>query len=83
MVEIDTRESMWGKTLSELDFRERFELTIIAIKTRVPVVDDLGQTTFREEKNLLPTGSDLLRKGDILVVIGTPARTREFLALWQ
>ncbi len=83
MVELDARESLWGKTLAELDFRTRFELTVIAIKKRVPIVDQLGETGFREEVNRLPTGSDVIEEGDIIVVIGTPSRAQEFLGLWS
>lgn len=82
-IEVDARESVWGKTLGELDFRSRYELTVIAIKKQIPYVDRLGNNAYRVESNMLPTGADVIEKGDILVLIGTESRAREFLGLWQ
>lgn len=83
LVEIDARESTWGRTLSDLDFRTRYELAVIAIRKRVPFVDKMGESSYRSETNMLPTGADIVERGDILAVLGTEARVREFLDLWQ
>ncbi|MBT9559688.1 MAG: TrkA family potassium uptake protein [Myxococcales bacterium] len=81
LVEVDAMEPLIGKTLGELDLRRRMELTVIAIKSRAPWVDDLGESRFRVQSNLNPGADDRVEKGDTLVVIGTPARIREFLEL--
>jgi trk system potassium uptake protein TrkA len=46
-----------GKTLKEVDFRARFGVNIMAIKTG-------------EEFNIAPRAEDSIKKGDILVIIG-------------
>ena len=81
LVEVDAREPLWGKTLGELDFRDRFALNLIALKKRIPVIDSYGDSGYKVDTNLLPTGADTIEKGDILVVIGTEVRVREFLEL--
>lgn len=46
-----------GKTLKEVDFRARFGVNIMAIKTG-------------EEFNIAPRAEDSIKKGDVLVIIG-------------
>jgi len=46
-----------GKTLKEVDFRARFGVNVMAIKTG-------------EEFNIAPRAEDSIKKGDILVIIG-------------
>jgi trk system potassium uptake protein TrkA len=81
MAEIDTREPLWGKTIGELDFRARFELNVIAVKKRRPYVDEFGESRYTVETNLLPSGTDAVDEGDILVVIGRENRINDFLTL--
>jgi len=81
LVEIDSKESLWNKTIGELDFRGRFELNVIAIKKRQAYVDELGESRYSVDTNLLPSGTDIIDEGDILVVIGTEARINDFLTL--
>ena len=81
LAEVDAREPLWGKSLSELDFRGRFGLHLIAIKTRRPIVDQFGENTFEEEVNGLPLGEDIIEEGAILVVVGAEGRVRDFLEL--
>ena len=81
LLEIEARESLWGKTLKELDFRSRFELTIIALRKRVPYVDRTGASSYRIETNLFPGPPDVVEEGDVVALVGTEARIREFLEL--
>jgi trk system potassium uptake protein TrkA len=81
LAEVDARKPLWGKSLSDLDFRGRFGLHVIALKTRRPAVDQFGENTFKVEVNPLPSGSDVIEEGDILVVVGMESRVREFLEL--
>jgi len=46
-----------GKTLKEVDFRARFGVNVMAIKTG-------------EEFNIAPRAEDSIKKGDVLVIIG-------------
>lgn len=79
LVEVDARQPLWGKSLKELDFRGRYELTVIAIKRRQPFVDAVGGSAFRVDINMSPGPTDTVEKGDVLVIIGTRSRVQEFL----
>jgi trk system potassium uptake protein TrkA len=81
LVEVDARRPLWGKTIGELDFRNRFELNVLAIKKRRPYVDQFGESAYTIETNLLPSGSDGIDEGDILVVAGSDTHVREFLEI--
>ena len=83
VVEIDAKESIWGQSLSQLDFRTRNELMVIAIQKSRPYVNKRGETAYRTEMITLPTGSDLVEEGDVLTLVGTEVRVRELLELWQ
>jgi trk system potassium uptake protein TrkA len=78
VVEMEATEGLWGKTLQELDFRARFRLNVIAIRRRSAVLGPHGETEYREEINDLPSGGDLIRKGDILVVLGSDRNLARF-----
>jgi trk system potassium uptake protein len=57
IVELQATEEMIGKTLRQLEFRARYGITVMAIKTG-------------ERINATPMSEDVIREGDILVVIG-------------
>jgi trk system potassium uptake protein TrkA len=70
LVEIDVPRNLYGKTLAEAELRQRYNINIVAIKNRIPDVDDRGRRTFREEIQLVPKPSDILKEGDVLIVAG-------------
>jgi len=70
IVELEASAELWGKSLQELDFRARFKLNVIAIRKRRLRVGVGGESVVDNEINDLPAGSDLIDKGDILVVLG-------------
>ena len=57
MMELDALPEWWGKTLSELDLRARYDINVIGIKNK---------GTF----NFNPTANEEIDRDDILVVIG-------------
>lgn len=57
--EIPVPEALLGKSLAECEFRRRFNLEVVLIKTR-----------FGRGPSVLPSAGRVLAKGDILVVIG-------------
>ncbi len=59
-----------GKTLTELDLRAKFGLNVIAIKS--------AQAT-----NISPSGEDMLKAGDIVVVIGESGRLNRIDDLYE
>jgi len=71
VVDIEAHQSLWGKTLAELDFRNRYMLNVIAIRRRRADVGPHGEIRFEVETNGLPSGTDRIEKGDVLVVLGS------------
>ncbi|OJW72082.1 MAG: potassium transporter Trk [Candidatus Amoebophilus sp. 36-38] len=60
VVEISTSEKMIGKSLQELEIRKKYGCTVIAIKKQ-----DV------QAVNVSPQATDMIQKGDLLVIIGT------------
>lgn len=70
ILEITVPPSFTGKTLKELAIRTRYKVNVIAIKKKVPYINDAGESDFKEEINLAPDGEVEISVGDVLVVIG-------------
>ncbi|MGQ9707509.1 MAG: potassium channel family protein [bacterium] len=70
LVEMNAPQHMIGKKLGQLDIRRRFNINIIAIKKRVPVITPEGESGFKEQINDLPGPEDIIEPDDILVVVG-------------
>ncbi len=59
-----------GKTLSDLKFRTKYGINVIAIKRKVPEVNESGKTILKEEVIIGPGGDEEIKDGDILFVLG-------------
>lgn len=70
LVEVDVPRHLAGKTVEEAQLRQRAHVNIVAIKKRVPEVDERGRPTFREEVVLVPKPADVLNEGDLLILAG-------------
>jgi len=71
VAEVITPPSFVGKSLLELDLRNRYRVNLIAIKRREPDVNDQGERITREVINDIPQSTDVLHEGDLLVLVGT------------
>jgi trk system potassium uptake protein TrkA len=67
IIELPAPEEFCGKTLRELQLRNRFGLTLIAIKRRPPGGGD-------ETTNVAPTAEDRIEQGDVLSLLGSNDR---------
>lgn len=72
-VELPTPAPFLGQTLRQLELRPKYGLTLIAIKRR----DGDGN----EVTNVAPSAEELLRKDDILVLLGSNAKLADFSKL--
>ncbi|MBM3306903.1 MAG: TrkA family potassium uptake protein [Candidatus Eisenbacteria bacterium] len=68
---IETTESMWGKTLASLSFRQRYGLNVISVIKASDVPESLSQ---------LPDPKATLEKGDVLLVDGPEDAIERFAA---
>jgi trk system potassium uptake protein TrkA len=81
VVEVEADPSFFGRTIQDLNFRQKYRLNIIAIKSR----DDAGSASARgsgsDRVNKLPRPDDIVMEGDVFVLIGDSEMVRTFLEL--
>jgi trk system potassium uptake protein TrkA len=56
--------------LQELGVRTKYNVTIIGIKRKTPIIDDSGETDTKEEIIFLPSPDEEILEGDVLIVAG-------------
>jgi trk system potassium uptake protein TrkA len=78
IIEMQPLRDMAGKKLSELDVRRKYRVNIVAIKKRIPVINEDGESTFEEKTNDVPGPDDRIEAGDVLVVVGADAELERF-----
>ena len=67
MVELISPKEFIGKSLREIDVRAKFGVTVIAVKRKIP---SASKKEEEEIVNISPQAEDIIKKGDILVVLG-------------
>jgi trk system potassium uptake protein TrkA len=70
ILEIIAPKKFCDKTLGELKLREKFGISVIAIKRKVPYTKPDGSPDFKEEIIVGPSGADEILQGDVLVILG-------------
>lgn len=67
IVELIAPKEFIGKSLREIDVRAKFGVTVIALKRHIP---SASKEEEEEIVNVSPKAGDIVKKGDILVVLG-------------
>ena len=67
IVELIPPKEFIGKSLREIDVRAKFGVTVIAMKRKIP---SASKKEEEEIVNVSPQAGDIIKKGDILVVLG-------------
>ena len=70
LAEVKVKPEFVGKTLGELDLRQAYGVNVVAIKSREAVREAHGPERIETRVNDLPDADDVIREGDVLVVIG-------------
>ncbi len=70
IVEMVVPKKFANKTLTELNLREKYHVSVIAIKRKLPYSNPDGTTDFREEVIIGPGGADETISGDVLILLG-------------
>ncbi|MDR2708809.1 MAG: TrkA family potassium uptake protein [Elusimicrobiota bacterium] len=78
LMEIVAPSDFWDKTLKELDIRNKFELTVIAVRSAVPTISADGQNDIKEKITMVPGSEYKVKQGDVLVVIGAVEALEKF-----
>ena len=68
LTEVEAPESLWGRTLHELELPSRFSIVVSGIRRR----------QGEEMLATIPDPSVPIREGDILMVVGTETNTKQF-----
>jgi trk system potassium uptake protein TrkA len=71
LVEVVAPKEIWGKTIKNSGVRSNYGVNIIAMRKRIPIINDDGQSDIKEEVNMMPGPDDEINQNDILVVIGS------------
>ena len=78
IAEIKIPQAFIGKNIREINPREKFNINIVAIKKKIPQINELGERTFGELIEDVPSPNKALEEEDILLVVGTDENIRKF-----
>jgi len=78
IAEIKIPEKYVGKTLLQLNTKKNNNVNIVGIKRYFPDITEEGERTFREEFNDVPSPTEKLQEGDILLVAGSDSNIEKF-----
>lgn len=70
LIEVSVPKKFVGKSLKQLNLRQQYHINVVAIKRKIPILKDNGETDFREEVDMLPGAETELSEGDVLYLIG-------------
>ncbi len=74
MVDFAVPDEFVGKTLKELNLRARFGINIIAVKRRIPAINERGENIVKVTLNDLPSPDEKITADDVLVAVGSDAK---------
>ena len=60
----------WGQKIIQTGIRRDFNIMIIGIERKLPEVNDQGEVVTRSKFISIPGPNDLLKQGDIIMVVG-------------
>jgi len=83
IVELIPPREFIDKTLRELDVRKKYSLNVIAVKRNLRVVNKEGEAVEEAKINISPEPVDVIREGDLLIVVGANAKIEEFKKKWK
>jgi trk system potassium uptake protein TrkA len=78
IAEVVAPKAFIGKTIREINPREKFNINVVAIKKKVPQISDQGERTFEEAIETVPSPDTPIEEGDIFLVVGTDDNLRKF-----
>jgi len=70
IIEIAAPRQFFGKTLNEIQLRQKYGVTLIAIKRKIPIVTDKGTPDFKEDIIISPSIDEELAEGDVITLLG-------------
>ena len=80
LAEVQAKGHFVGKTLQELDMRNTYGVNVVAIQSTETVAAEDGRERSYVSMNDLPSAGDLIKEGDILMVIGSDEKIKALQA---
>ncbi|MDY6913183.1 MAG: TrkA family potassium uptake protein [Planctomycetota bacterium] len=71
LVQIAAPESFFNKTLTDLDIRRKHQVNVVAIRRTAEETDADGQIRTRQFVISVPMADSVIKKGDVLLLIGS------------
>jgi trk system potassium uptake protein TrkA len=71
IIEMVVPKKFASKTLNDLKLREKYRVSVIAIRRKLPYSKPDGTTDFKEDVIISPGGVDEIISGDVLIMLGT------------
>ncbi|MBN1294258.1 MAG: TrkA family potassium uptake protein [Candidatus Latescibacteria bacterium] len=78
--QVEARPEFYNKTLIELDFRRNFGLLVVGIQRKKANVTESGEVYMETENISLPSATEAIKQGDILVLVGMKADIETFIS---
>ena len=78
IAEITIPKSFLGKTIREIDPRKKFNINIVAIKKKVPSINERGERIFEEKIENVPSPDAPLEEKDVLLIVGNEKDINKF-----
>lgn len=81
LVEMETPRSFIGKSLQDLDLRNKYNVLCVAIQRKVPSIDDKGHSLMKNTIHPAPDPHDKIHENDTLVLAGSEPGIEKMLVL--
>lgn len=78
LAEIQIPDAYVGKTLRQINAREKLKVNIVALKHLVPAIDDQGERTLTETIDNVPSPDEALSEDTVLLVTGADRDIEKF-----
>lgn len=70
LVEMKISKKLAGKTLVETKLRQDYQVHVVAIQKKVPIITDEGKASMKKEVNYNPLPMDILEEDNVIVIVG-------------
>jgi trk system potassium uptake protein TrkA len=78
IAEVIAPKAFIGKSIRQINPREKFDINVVAIKKKVPQINDQGERVFEEALEVVPSPDAPIEEGDVLIVVGSDEKLNAF-----
>ncbi|MEN3013610.1 MAG: TrkA family potassium uptake protein [Endomicrobiia bacterium] len=78
IVEVIARKEFFNKTLQETGLRNKYKVTVLGIRRKSTIINESGETDFKDDILFLPGPEEKILQGDVLIIIGKNTDIEKF-----